>query len=322
MKILANDGIDAAGKALLENAGFTVDTNTVAQNDLAGRIAEYDVILVRSATTVTREIIEAGSRLKIVGRAGVGTDNIDKVAAKERGVAVINTPAASSVSVAELVFAHLFGLVRSLHKSNRRMPNEGVSKFKDLKKEYSKGSELKGKTIGIIGFGRIGQETAKIAIGAGMKVIAHDPIIEKADLELAFHSAMNIPTLTIPIIMISKEELLKNADFISLHVPKLDKPVIGEAEIAMMKQGAGIINCARGGVVDENALAAGLKSGKIAFAGLDVFENEPPLDDTMLKFDNVSLTPHCGASTEEAQERIGIELAEKIISHLKSASIA
>ncbi|MBX2986056.1 MAG: D-2-hydroxyacid dehydrogenase [Bacteroidia bacterium] len=316
MKILANDGIDAAGKNLLEKAGHTVDTNKIPQEELASKIADYDVIIVRSATTVTREIIESG-KLKVIGRAGVGTDNIDKVAAKEKNVEVINTPAASSISVAELVFAHLFGLVRFLQKSNRKMPNMGMTKFKELKKEYSTGSELKGKTMGIVGFGRIGQETAKIALGVGMKVLAYDPFVKNINLDFTFHSGMNLPKITVPIETVSIETLLKESDFISLHVPKLDKPAIGEAEIAMMKTGAGIVNCARGGVVDEKSLAKALENGKIAFAGIDVFENEPPVNDILLKQDNASLTPHCGASTNEAQERIGIELAEKIIHFLK-----
>ncbi|MCK9480708.1 MAG: D-2-hydroxyacid dehydrogenase [Bacteroidia bacterium] len=316
MRILANDGIDTAGKELLEQAGFTVDTNKIAQDELVSKISGYDVIIVRSATTVTREIIEA-SNLKVIGRAGVGTDNIDKVAAKEKGIEVVNTPAASSLSVAELVFAHLFGLVRFLQKSNRRMPVEGMSKFNQLKKEYAAGTELRGKVMGIIGFGRIGQETAKVALGVGMKVLAFDPFVKNINLKFAFHPDMNLPQLDVPIETVSMEEVLKNADFISLHVPKLDKPAIGEHEIALMKQGAGIVNCARGGVVDEKALVQALNSGKIAFAGVDVFEHEPPIDDVLLKNENVSLTPHCGASTAEAQERIGIELAEKIINYLK-----
>lgn len=198
------------------------------------------------------------------------------------------------------------------------MPNEGMIKFKELKKEYSAGSELKGKTMGIVGFGRIGQETAKIAVGVGMNVLAYDPFVKNINLEIAFHPGMKLPKMTIPIETVSLEEVLKNSDFISLHVPKLDKPAIGEDEIAMMKDGAGIVNCARGGVVDEKALATALDNGKIAYAGIDVFENEPPVTDVLLKKENVSLSPHCGASTSEAQERIGIELAEKIINHFKS----
>lgn len=319
MRILANDGIDAAGKALLEKSGFSVDTQKIEQSDLLSRIQEYDVIIVRSATRVTREVIEAGSRLKVIGRAGVGTDNIDKVAASEKGIAVVNTPAASSASVAELVFAHLFGMVRSLHDANRKMPEQGMTHFKDLKKAYSAGTELKGKTLGIIGFGRIGQETAKIALGIGMHVMYFDPYLEQVDVSLAFHSATGLPEIQVSLKSNPLSEVLQNADFVSLHVPKTDKPIIGEEQIAEMKAGAGIVNCSRGGVVDEEALIKALKSGKIAFAGLDVFAHEPPLDDTLLKLPNVSLTPHTGASTAEAQERIGIELAEKIIMELNAS---
>lgn len=316
MRILANDGIDDAGKALLEKQGFIVVTQKVAQENLVNEIVNFEAIIVRSATQVTKEIIEAGNTLKVIGRAGVGTDNIDKVAAQSKGIAVVNTPAASSASVAELVFAHLYGAVRFLHLANRSMPSDGVAKFKDLKKAYAAGIELRGKTIGIIGFGRIGQETAKIALGVGMNVIAFDPFVKETAIELAFHPNTQIPAVQVPIKTQSLDFLLENSDFISLHVPKTDQPIIGAAEIAKMKKGAGIINCARGGVVAEKALADALQSGHLAFAGLDVFENEPPTDDTLLKLPNVSLTPHTGASTAEAQERIGIELAEKIIAHL------
>jgi len=322
MKILANDGIDLAGKALLEKAGYEVVTEKVPQEMLVSKIGEYDGILVRSATTVTREIIEASSRLKVIGRAGVGTDNIDKVAAAEKGIPVLNTPAASSVSVAELVFAHLFSGVRFLHKSNRLMPTDGLSKFNALKKEFAKATELKGKTLGIIGFGGIGKETAKIAIGLGMNILVHDDFAKDLTLTLAYAPQLSLPSVTLTVKSVSMETLLKQSDFVTLHVPKLAAPVIGSEQIAMMKEGAGIVNCARGGIIDEKALAEALRSGKLAFAGLDVFEIEPPVDPTLLQLENVSLTPHCGGSTQEAQERIAIELSEKVIAHLSSSALA
>lgn len=322
MRILANDGIDAAGKALLEKAGFEVVTDKIPQEELVSKLQAFDAILVRSATTVTREIIEASPRLKVIGRAGVGTDNIDKKAAAEKGIPVLNTPAASSVSVAELVFAHLFAGVRFLHKSNRKMPIEGMSQFNVLKKEYSKGIELKGKTLGIIGFGGIGKETAKIAIGLGMHVLVHDDFAKDLQLHLDFNPALQLPQLTLNFQSVPLQNLLQESDFVTLHVPKLANPVIGEEQIALMKKGAGLVNCARGGVVDEKALANALNSGKLSFAGLDVFEKEPPVDPTLLQLDNVSLTPHCGGSTQEAQERIAIELAEKVIAHLSNSALA
>lgn len=316
MKVLANDGVSQTGIDALEKAGFEVITTTVAQEQLANYInaEQIDVVLVRSATTVRKEVIDACPNLKIIGRGGVGMDNIDVAYAREKGVHVINTPAASSGSVAELVFAHLYGGVRFLYNSNRDMPLEGDSKFKNLKKAYAKGVELRGKTIGIIGFGRIGQEVAKIAIGCGMNVIASDPFIEKATIELSFFDGQ---TASFTIKTIAKEALLKQADFITLHVPAQKEYVIGKNEFAMMKDGAVVVNAARGGVVDEVALVEALDSGKLAFAGLDVFENEPTPAIKVLMNPKVSLTPHIGAATQEAQDRIGTELAEQIIKILK-----
>ncbi|MBT8385528.1 MAG: 3-phosphoglycerate dehydrogenase, partial [Bacteroidia bacterium] len=248
--------------------------------------------------------------IKIIGRGGVGMDNIDVEYARSKGIKVINTPAASSHSVAELVFAHLFGMVRFLHDSNRIMPLEGDSRFKDLKKAYAKGVELKGKTLGIFGFGRIGQATAKVALGVGMKVVAYDPYIKSADLELDFFDGQK---LNFKIDTISKEQVLNQADFLTLHVPAQDKYVISKKEIEMMKDGACIVNAARGGVIDEVALVAALESGKISKAALDVFENEPSPEIQLLMNPNISLTPHIGAATGEAQNRIGSELADQII---------
>lgn len=318
MRILANDGIDAAAKIELEAKGFQVETQNIPQAELPGRISEYQVLLVRSATKVTKEVIDAGTGLKLIGRAGVGLDNIDTGYAKEKGIQVVNTPSASSTSVAELVFAHLFSVCRMLQVSNREMPMNGVTKFKELKKAASKGSELKGKTLGLIGFGRIGREAARMAFGLGMNVIAFDPMIEEASVEITFHPDSGIPPIQKIVKTISKEDVLKNADFVSLHIPGGQGYVIAAAEIALMKDGAGLINCARGGVVNEQDLVEALKSKKIAFAGVDVFEKEPPVYEDILKLDNVSLTPHIGASTEEAQKRIGDEMADQIIRFFNS----
>ena len=316
MKILANDGISANGVEELEAAGFEVSTVTVAQEQLENYINKEGIIalLVRSATKVRKDLIDACPSLKIIGRGGVGMDNIDVEYAREKGLHVINTPAASSESVAELVFAHLFSGVRFLYDSNRNMPLDGDSKFKVLKKAYAKGIELRGKTLGLIGFGRIGQATAKIGLGLGMKVIAHDPFMQKATVTVPFFDGQSV---TFDIDIESKETVLKEADFLSLHVPAQKEFVIGAAEIELMKEGAGLVNAARGGVVDEVAMVEALKSGKLGFAGVDTFENEPTPAVQVLMTPNVSLTPHIGAATTQAQKRIGSELATQIISILK-----
>ena len=310
-KILANDGISLSGVKALESNGYEVSTTNVAQEQLISHINEnqIDVLLVRSATTVRKELIDACSSLKIIGRGGVGMDNIDVDYAREKGLHVINTPAASSLSVAELVFAHLYGGVRYLFDANRNMPLEGDTKFKVLKKNYASGSELRGKTMGIIGFGRIGQEAAKIALGVGMNVIAHDPFIEKAALKIALGNDVTVDYI---INMASFETVIKDSDFISLHVPAQDKPMIGKKEFAKMKKGAGLINASRGGVIDEESLLDALDSGQLSFAGLDTFVNEPKPAMKVLMHPKVSLTPHIGAATKEAQDRIGTELAQHI----------
>ncbi|HKJ05943.1 MAG TPA: D-2-hydroxyacid dehydrogenase [Flavobacteriaceae bacterium] len=316
MKILANDGLAKSGVTALEEAGFEVELNNVPQEELVDYINNNKVVvlLVRSATKVRTDIIDNCPSLKIIGRGGVGMDNIDVEYAREKGLHVINTPAASSHSVAELVFAHLFGMARFLHQANREMPLEGDSKFKTLKKSFAKGVELRGKTLGIIGFGRIGQATAKIGLGLGMKVVAFDPFIEAATLELEFydHQAVFFEINTV-----SKEDVLKQADFLSLHVPAQKEYVISSKELELMKDGAFIANAARGGVVDEVALVKALESGKISKAALDVFEKEPTPEIQLLMNPDLSLTPHIGAATGEAQDRIGTELASQIIDILK-----
>ncbi len=312
--ILANDGIDAVGKSLLEKAGFTVITEKVAQENLAKEINDkgYVALTVRSATKVRKEVIDACPGLKVIGRGGVGMDNIDVDYARSKGLQVINTPAASSNSVAELVFAHLFNAVRFVYDSNRNMPNQGATKFDELKKNYSKGVELRDKTIGIIGFGRIGQYTAKIALGCGMKVLAFDPFVKEVDLHLDIYGTKGVD---VKINTVTMDELISQSDVISMHVP--GGKMITEKEINQMKQGVILINASRGGVIDETDLINGLNSGKIAHVGLDVFENEPTPNEALLKHPKISLTPHIGAATNEAQERIGVELAEKLIDALK-----
>jgi D-3-phosphoglycerate dehydrogenase len=316
MKILANDGVSQSGIDKLTAAGHEVLTTNVAQEQLQDYINKNDiaVLLVRSATTARKELIDNCPSLKIIGRGGVGMDNIDVTYAREKGLKVINTPAASSASVSELVFAHLYGGVRFLYDANRNMPLEGESNFKGLKKTYAKGSELRGKTIGIIGIGRIGQEVAKIAAGVGMNVIAHDSFADKAPT--VSWDLFDGQTISVEIPLVSKEELLKTADFVTIHVPAQTDYVIGTDELGMMKKGAAIVNAARGGVLDEVALVAALESEHISFAALDVFEKEPQPEVVLLMNSKLSLSPHIGAATNEAQDRIGTELADQIISIL------
>ena len=315
MKVLANDGISESGILALQKGGFEVITTKVAQEQVANFVNENNVsvVLVRSATKVRKDIIDACPGLKIIGRGGVGMDNIDVDYAKSKGIHVINTPASSSESVAELVFAHLLSGVRFLHDSNRNMPLEGETNFNGLKKAYADGVELRGKTLGIVGIGRIGQATAKMALGLGMKVIAADSFIPQVDVKVEFFDGQSITTT---IVSQSLESLFKESDFITLHVPAQDGYIIGEKEFAILKDGVGIVNCARGGVIDEVALIKALDSGKVSFAGLDVFESEPKPEITILMHPKISLTPHIGAATGEAQDRIGTELASQIITLL------
>lgn len=301
MRVLVSDGIEKIGADLMTKAGLEVVEQKLTPEELLKEIEKYDAIIVRSATKVTKEVIDAGKNLKAIGRGGVGLDNIDTVYAKEKGIPVLNTPGASSISVAELAIAHLFSVCRFLNQSNVEM-RQG----KWPKKEYAKGVELTGKTLGILGFGNIGREVAKRALGLGMKVMAFDPFVSSTDMDVT---------------LASKEDVIKNSDMFSLHMPliKGEGPAIGDKEIAMMKDGVIIVNCARGGVVSEAALLAGLKSGKVAAAGVDVFENEPVTEAQaeLIACPRVSITPHIGASTVEAQDRVGEEIANKIIDALK-----
>ncbi len=314
MKILVNDGIEPIGKQLLEAAGFEVDMNKIDQSDLINKLPEYDAICVRSATKVRKELIDACPNLKAIGRGGVGLDNIDVEYAKSKGIAVINTPAASSRSVGELAMAHMLGLSRFLHLANRQMPETGNTQFNELKKAYSKGAELEGKTLGIIGLGRIGMETAKCGLGMGMNIVAYDPFVSEVTLHvgpraLEFQTTIQTESL---------DKLLATADYISLHIPSVGKAILGKEEFEKMKTGVFVINCSRGGTIDEDALIHALNSGKVAAAGLDVFDNEPTPRMDILCHPHISLTPHIGASTEEAQNKIGEELAQKMIAALNN----
>lgn len=312
MKILANDGISAKGKELLEDAGFTVITEKVAQEELSKAVNEQaiEIILVRSATTVRKEVIDSCPGIKLIGRGGVGMDNIDVAYAREKGITVINTPASSSQSVAELVMGHLFAISRFLHDSYKNMEN---GDFSTLKKNYSKGIELRGKTLGIIGFGRIGQSLASYALGCGMNVIAvdkkTDPVVINIPLGNGAEAGISITPVA------DLHSTLGEMDYISLHVPKQPdgSAVFTSREFAAMKKGVRIVNASRGGVINEDDLLSALENGKIAAVALDVFENEPNPRKDLLNHPKIACTPHIGAATVEAQDRIGEELADLII---------
>ncbi len=322
MRVHANDGLSAQAKASLTEQDFKVTTDHVPQDHLADFINKerVDVLLVRSATKVRRELIDACPGIKLIGRGGVGLDNIDVVYAKQKGIPVVNTPASSSISVAELVIAHLFGLMRSLHKANRRMPGEGRTHFKELKKEYEKGFELRGKTLGVIGFGRIGQWVAKYALGCGMNVVYTDnhATAEAIEVTIGPH------TVRVPVKMVTMDELLAQSDAISLHVPsqKDGKAVLGTSELKKVKAGVVIVNTARGGSIDEDALLMAIKEGRVRGAALDVFTNEPEPRADLLNEPNLSLSPHIGAATAEAQGRVGDELVDRIVAWRSSAVVS
>ncbi|MBK9401571.1 MAG: D-2-hydroxyacid dehydrogenase [Bacteroidetes bacterium] len=320
-KILANDGIDKAGKSILEAAGIEVVTDKVAQENLPEALKNFDGILVRSATTVRKDLIDACPNLKLIGRAGVGMDNIDVAYAREKGLKVINTPEASSESVAELVFAHLFTMARFLHDANRNMPgSDSKERFNELKKNYSAGIELKGKTLGIIGFGNIGQAVARMGIGLGMTILPFKLRAEDVKIEIDFFRTVTNAKMVLTMKCVPFEQLLAESDFITLHVPfpKGAPSIIGKREFEMMKKSAFIVNTARGGAVNESDLLHALDNGTIAAAGLDVFEGEPLIKEALRNHPKVSLSPHIGGSTAEAQQRIGIEIAEKIVAYFSS----
>ena len=312
MKILANDGIDAKGQAALEAMDCTVLTEKVSQDALAVFIhnENIDGLLVRSATTARKDLIDACPNLKFIGRGGVGIDNIDAVYAREKGVDVFNTPASSSASVAELVMAMMFASNRFLYQAGGAMPVNGEEKFEVLKKNYGKGKEVKGKTLGIVGFGRIGMSLAEYALGCGMRVMFFD----RSKTEQTVTLSINGSPFEVKLNVSTFEEVLRESDFISLHVPKQPNgsSVIGSAEFALMKKNAVVINTSRGGTINETELIEALDNGVITGACLDVFENEPRPNAALLKHSKIIATPHIGAATAEAQERIGLEIAENV----------
>ena len=318
MKILANDGISDLGKSLLEKAGFTVITEKVDQENLASEVNAQgiEMILVRSATTVRKEVIDACTGLKLIGRGGVGMDNIDVQYARDKGITVINTPASSSQSVAELVMGHLFAISRSLNDSYK---NIETGDFSALKKKYAKGVELRGKTLGIIGFGRIGQSLASYALGCGMDVIAIDQFSTPVSINVPIGNGNQATVSITPSLSLTDE--LGKLDYISIHVPKQadGSAVITAKEFAIMKKGVRLVNAARGGVINEDDLLVALNSGQVAAIALDVFENEPNPIKELLSHPNIACTPHIGAATMEAQDRIGEELATLIIDQFANA---
>lgn len=314
MKVLVNDGISNSGKDLLESKGFEVMVMRVAQEQLTSFINTHQitVLLVKSNTKITKDIIDACPTLEVIGIGGDNQNNVDIQYAKSKGIAIIDTPNASANSVAELVFAHLLGMVRYLHDSNRQMPLEGDIRFKELKKYYAKGTELKGKTIGIVGTGNVGKAVAKIALGLGMKILMNNKNSADTNITLQYFDGqeVNFSFNSNPL-----STVLQKSDFITLHTPALSQHLIGEAELKLMKKGVGIINTAVGGVLDEVALINFIEGKHVAYAALDVYETEPRPEIQLLMNPELSLSPHIGGATIETQERIGTELANQIIKH-------
>lgn len=321
MKVLANDGISKSGEKALIDAGIEFLNNTVAQEQLQNFINEneVDVLLVRSATTVRQDLIDACPSLKIIGRGGVGMDNIDVEYARSKGLSVINTPLASSRSVAEMVFAHFFTLARNLHECNRLMPLEGDTEFKKLKKNLSNAIELEGKTLGVIGFGGIGQEVLKIGISLGMKVkvLTRNPKTETLSLNFFDGQKVDFEITSTN----DWDQFLNDTDFISLNTPKTSEYILDAPQFEKMKDGVFIVNTARGGVINEVSMVNFIASGKIAGAALDVFESEPKPELVLLMNPALSLSPHLGGNTLDAQEKIGTELADQIIDIKKKLGI-
>lgn len=296
MKVLVSDPIANEGVEMMRQAGLEVDVNTdLASEELERIIGDYDVIVVRSATQVRKPLIEAARNLKLIVRAGVGLDNVDAEYAQDRGIEVMNTPAASSNGVAELTIGYLLAMARRIPQATASMR---AGKWE--KKKFS-GSEIAGKTLGLVGYGRIGWLVAKKALALEMEVIAYDPYVaDPRGLEMEF---------------VSLEELLRRADYISLHLPLTDETrnLIGAPQFEMMKDGVCIVNCARGGTINEDALYQAIRAGKVAGAALDVYAEEPARDNKLFELDEVIGSPHIGAATVEAQHRVSTEVAERVI---------
>ena len=306
--ILVNDSFHSGGLKLLESKGFSLFKGNYEGEELVRFINENNIsiLLVRSATKVSRKVIEACNTLKYIGRGGVGMDNVDETACKEKGIMAFNTPVGSTTAVAEMVFAHLLSLYRFISPSNHLI-KEDISKVKSLKKEFSHGQELKGKTIGIWGTGRIGTEVARLALSFGMNVLAY----HKSNSEMSVEFEIRGKKMEVIIPISSLDEFLQDSDIISLHIPHHDSAVITANVISKMKSGVVFLNTSRSSNVDEEALLKAIESGKISKAGLDVFSSK--LNSELLKHPNVSVTPHLGASTVEGQEKISMELARKIL---------
>lgn len=298
MKVLVSDPLAKEGIEILKKAGIEVVEKTgLSPEELAKVIPEFDGIIVRSATKVTKEVIEAGKNLKVIGRAGIGLDNVDRETAKAKGIKVLNTPTATSISVAELALGMMLGAAR-------RIPQATAStKAGKWEKKQFKGFEVFGKKLGIIGIGRIGTELAKRAKALGMDVIAYDPHVKTHD-----HAKI-----------VDLDTVLKESDYVSLHIPKTDETahILDKAAFDKMKDGVVIVNCARGGVVDEGALYDAIKAGKVRVAGVDVYESEPAKENKLFELDQVIVTPHIGAQTAEGQLRAGTQVAELVRDALK-----
>ncbi len=314
IKVLANDGMHLAGVQLLEAAGVHVSTQTIEAAELPQALQEYQALVVRSATKVRKPLIDVCPNLKFIGRGGVGMDNIDVEYAQSKGIGVYNTPEASSQSVAELIMGHLYGMARFLYAANRGMPGADSTQFNLLKKQFGKGIELRGRTLGIIGCGRIGQALAALALGVGMDVLVNRRSSEPITVSISI-SGMKPILVELPVV--SKDEVIQNSDFISLNLPSKegDPPVLAAPQFAAMRKGVCLVNAARGGAVSEQDLLAALSNGKVAHAALDVFEGEPSPSPAILAHPQISLSPHIGAATAEAQARIGREMAGYILSH-------
>jgi D-3-phosphoglycerate dehydrogenase len=292
MKILLTDGLDKNAIAALKVLGHTVDEQFYEEADLIKAIEPYDCVVVRSATKITRPVIEGGKNLKLIIRGGVGTDNIDKVAAKEKGIEVRNTPAASSASVAELAIGLMFAVARTIPAATISMKSG-----KWEKKAFGKRIELEGKTLGIIGTGRIGAAVYNKCKSIGFaEFLGFDVTPENTRAKDLKH--------------VSLDELISKSDYITLHIPAAKSAVLSVAEFAKMKDNVIIINCARGGVVDEDALLAALNSGKVYGAGIDTWVGEPKPRQDLVDHPNVVSTPHVAAATKEAQQRVGGEVVE------------
>ncbi|WP_312765883.1 D-2-hydroxyacid dehydrogenase [Epilithonimonas sp.] len=312
MIVLANDGLSEKGIQLLKEADITVLEARVSPEHLSKFINDnnVDVLLVRSATQVRKDLIDKCPNLKIIGRGGIGMDNIDVEYAIDKGIYIINTPKASCKSVAELVFAHFFSLARFLHESNRLMPLEGETQFNALKKSFNNATELSGKILGVIGMGNIGIEVIKMGISLGMKILAYNRTPKTENIQLSFFDGQS---LDFEIKSVNLDEVLKNSDFISLNTGLTDGYLIDSKELELMKEGVFITNTARGGVINEVALLDAIENGKVYGAALDVFEKEPTPEVLILMNPALSLSPHVGGNTMDAQNRIGEELAQQII---------